>query len=168
MSQAPGVSDVGPSDLDRAVNRGRVITLGQQVVFVAEILAGRRVSIRIEPTQLMIFDPQTRELLRTRPTPLNRKQAHRVQGARPAGPPPRPRSEPITIQRRFSSSGGITVAGQPVSIGRINAGSVVTVHISDTTLTVVAPDGEQRTIHRVTTQPVRSIKAYRPRTTPVS
>jgi hypothetical protein len=162
----PAVADpAGPSPLppidpnataleaDRTVNRGGVITLGQQVVFVAEILAGRRVSIRIEPTLLLVFDPQTRELLRTRPNPLTWDRAHRVQGARPAGPTPRPRSEPITIQRRVSASGVITVAGQPVSIGRIHAGSVV------------APDGEQRTIRRVTTQPVRSIKAYRPRTT---
>lgn len=91
------------------------------------------------------------------------EQAHRVQGVRPAGPPPRPRTEPITIQRRVSASGVITVAGQPVSIGRIHAGAVVTVHAGDTTLTVIAADGEQRTIRRITSQPVRSIKAYRPR-----
>jgi hypothetical protein len=59
----------------------------------------------------------------------------------------------------------ITVAGQPVSVGRIHAGTVVTVHVSDTTLTVIATDGEQHTIRRTTTHPVRSIKAYRPRTT---
>jgi len=40
-----------------------------------EILAGRRVSIRIEDTALMFFDPDTRELLGTRPNPLTHDQA---------------------------------------------------------------------------------------------
>jgi hypothetical protein len=134
-------------------------------VFIAEILAGRRVSVRIEPTLLLVFDPQTRELLRTRPNPLTHDQALRVQSARPAGPPPRPRTEPVTVQRRVSASGVITVASQPVSLGRAHAGTVVTVHVSDTTLTIDTPDGQQRTYRRATAQPVRSIKAYRPRTT---
>jgi hypothetical protein len=60
----------------------------------------------------------------------------------------------------------ITVASQPVSLGRAHAGTVVTVHVSDTTLTVDAPDGQQRTYRRATAQPVRSIKAYKPRKIP--
>jgi hypothetical protein len=40
-----------------------------------EILADRRVSIRIEDTTLMFFDPDTHELLGTRPNPLTHDQA---------------------------------------------------------------------------------------------
>ncbi len=162
----PPDPDTTALETDRTVNRNGNITLGQQVVFIADILAGRRVSIRIEPTLLLVFDPQTRELLRTRPNPLTWAQALRVQSAGPAGPPPRPRTEPVTVQRRVSTSGVITVASQPVSLGRAHAGVVVTVHVSETTSTVDTPDGQQRTYRRATAQPVRSIKAYRPRKVP--
>ena len=53
-----------------AVGRTGHVSLGQQPVMAAEILAGRRVTIRIEPATLMFFDPDTRELLRVRPNPL--------------------------------------------------------------------------------------------------
>jgi hypothetical protein len=47
------------------------------------------------------------------PTPLTYDQARKLRGARPAGPPPRPRTEPITVQRRASNTGIIImVAGQ--------------------------------------------------------
>ncbi|MGH3515678.1 MAG: hypothetical protein ACRDRB_25945 [Pseudonocardiaceae bacterium] len=39
------------------------------------ILGGRRVTIRIEQATLMFFDPDTRELLRTRTNPLTYDQA---------------------------------------------------------------------------------------------
>jgi hypothetical protein len=40
------------------------------------------------PQWLMFFDPESRELLRTRPSPLTWDQACRLCGARPAGPAP--------------------------------------------------------------------------------
>jgi hypothetical protein len=44
----------------------------------AEVVAGRRVSIRIEVATLMVFDPDTRELLRPRPNPLSYDPARKV------------------------------------------------------------------------------------------
>ena len=111
----------------------------------------------------MIFDPDTRELLRTRPNPLTYQQARRLQGARPAGPPPRPSVEPISVQRRVSAMGVITVTGQQVCLGRLRARSIVTVHVAEHTLTVEFDDGDQQTITRTTSKPVRSWKALRPR-----
>jgi hypothetical protein len=131
-------------------------------VLAAEILAGRRVTVRIDGTSLAFFDPDTRELLRTRPSPLTYQQAMRLRGARPAGPPPRPVLEPIRVQRRASNTGVIMVAGQKVALGRIHAHTVVTVYVAETTLTIEA-GGDTRTVARTTTQPVRSIKAHRPR-----
>ncbi|BCJ29610.1 hypothetical protein Asera_37180 [Actinocatenispora sera] len=49
------------------VSAAGTVSLGQHIVLAAEILAGRRVGIRIEPTTLMMFDLDTRELLRNRP-----------------------------------------------------------------------------------------------------
>jgi transposase InsO family protein len=151
-------------EVDRTVSTGGLVSLGQYRLLAAEILAGRRISIRIETATLMFFDPDTRELLRTRPNPLSYDQARKLRGARPAGPPPRPSVEPVTVQRRPSATGVILVAGQKLSLGRTHAHTVVTVHVAEHTLTVEFPDGAHRTFSRTTNQPVRRFKAHRPHT----
>jgi len=78
-------------EIDRIVSRVGLVSLGNRQLLAAEVLGGRRVTIRIEDTTLMFFDPDTRELLRTRPNPLSWDQARTLRGARPAGPPPAPR-----------------------------------------------------------------------------
>jgi len=148
-------------EVDRVVGGSGLISLASTVILAAEILAGRQVSIRIDQTTLTFFDPQTRELLRTRPNPLTWDQVRRLRGARPAGPPPRPAIEPVRVQRRASNSGVIMVVGQKVALGRAHAYQTVTVYVADTTLTIDY-DGGVRTVQRTTTQPVRNIKANRP------
>jgi hypothetical protein len=113
-----------------------LVGLAGRQVLAAEILGGRPVIVRIEPQTLMFLDPQTRELLRVRPNPLTREQTLRLQGARPAGPPPRPRTEPVTVQRRVSATGVITVCRQHVSLGRVHAGRTICVHVSEHTLAI--------------------------------
>jgi hypothetical protein len=130
-------------------------------VLAAEILGGRPVIVRIEPATLMFLDPQTRELLRVRPNPLTPEQTLRLQGARPAGPPPRPRTEPVTVQRRVSATGVITVCRQRVALGRVHAGRIVSVHVSEHTLAIEL-DGETRTVRRTTNRPVVVVKGSRP------
>ena len=120
-------------------------------------------SVRIEEGTLMFFDPGTRELLRTRPSPLTWDQARRLRGARPAGPPPRPSTEPVTAQRVASNTGVIMVAGQKIALGRIHARQIVTVHVAEATITIDLGGDDTRTVRRTTTQPVRSIKAQQPR-----
>jgi hypothetical protein len=144
------------------VSTAGTVSLAGRPVLAAEILAGRRVTVRVDGTALAFVDPETRELLRTRPSPFTYDQAMRLRGARPAGPPPRPALEPIRVQRRASNTGVIMVAGQKVALGRIHAHTVVTVHVAERTLTIEAL-GDTRTVARTTTQPVRSIKAHRPR-----
>jgi transposase InsO family protein len=149
-------------EVDRVVSTAGTVSLGRPVL-AAEILAGRRVTVRIDDTTLSFFDPETRELLRTRPSPLTYHQAARLRGARPAGPPPRPSLEPVRVQRRASNTGVIMVAGQKVALGRLHAHTVVTVHVADTTLTIETTGGDTRTVARTTTTPVRYVKASRPR-----
>jgi hypothetical protein len=55
------------------------------------------------------------------------------------------------------------VAGQKIALGRIHAGQVVTVHVAAETVTTDLAGEDSRTVRRTTTQPVRSIKAHRPR-----
>ncbi|HEX6235769.1 MAG TPA: IS481 family transposase [Acidimicrobiales bacterium] len=150
-------------EVDRVVSAAGTVGLAGRQVLAAEILAGRRVTVRIEDTTLSFFDPETRELLRTRSSPFTYPQAARVRGARPAGPPPRPALEPIRVQRRASNTGVIMVAGQKVALGRVHAHTVVTVYVAETALTIETTGGDLRTVARTTTQPVRSYKAHRPR-----
>ncbi len=161
----PLETDGAAIEVDRAVNNGGLVSLAGKQVLAAEILGGRPVIVRVEPQTLMFLDPQTRELLRTRPNPLTPDQALRLQGARPAGPPPRPRSEPVTVQRRVSATGVITVCRQPVALGRVHAGRTVCVYVSEHTLAVELDD-ETRTIRRTTSRPVVVIKAGRPHQPP--
>ena len=160
----PAPQDGDAVEVDRVVSRVGTLSLGNHVVLAAEILAGRQVSIRIEPALLMIFDPATRELLRVRPNPLTLKDLEHVRGKRMAGPPPRASLEPVRVQRRGSNTGVIMVAGQKIALGRAHRYQTVTAVVSETAITVQLEDGDTRTFRRTTTQPVRSIKEQRPRT----
>ena len=151
-------------EVDRVVSKDGHVSLGGRSCIAAEILGGMLVSIRIEQNTLMFFDPATRVLLRTRPSPLTWDQARLLRGARPAGPPPRPSAEPVTAQRVASNTGVIMVAGQKIALGRIHARQIVTVHVAADTITIDLGE-DTRTLRRTTTQPVRSIKAQQHRKT---
>jgi transposase InsO family protein len=152
-------------EVERTVARAGTVSLGQRVVLAAEILAGRRVGIYIEEgAPLMFFDPDTRELLRTRPNPLEPGEAAGLQRTRPVGSVPRPSTEPIRIQRRASNTGLIMVAGQKIALGREHQHRTVTVLVSETTLAIELPDADDLIVRRTTDQPIRSIKGQRPRT----
>lgn len=130
-------------------------------MLAAEILAGRRVSIRVDEHTLMFFDPGTRQLLRTRPNPLTPNEILRLRTARPAGPPPQPATDPVSVQRRVSATGMVMVTGQVISLGRTHAGKTVTIHVHDNHLIADCDDGP-RTVRRTTDKPVRNHKANRP------
>ncbi|GIH47134.1 Transposase InsO and inactivated derivatives [Microbispora rosea] len=149
-------------EVERTVTKYGMVSLGGRYLLAAEILAGRRVTIRIEETTLMFLDPDTRELLRTRPNPLIWPKCLLLRGARPAGPPPVLARSPVTVERRANSFGVIMVCRQTVCLGRQHAGEVVTVHVSDTTFTIDLDEG-QRTTRRTTDIPIRNHKAHRPR-----
>ena len=148
-------------EVDRIVNKTGIVSLAGRQILAADILGGRLVSIRIDQTTLAFFDPATRQLLRARPNPLSWDQVSRLRGARAAGPPPRPATEPVTVQRRASATGVILVARQKIALGRAQAGRTVTVHVAEHTLTIET-DGGPRTVTRTTTRPIRNLKANRP------
>jgi len=149
-------------EVDRTVNRTGSVSLGRHLVLAADILGGRRVSIRIDITTLSFFDPETRQLLRTRPNPLTPHEVFRLRGLRPAGPPPIPSPEPVRVQRRVSDTGVVMVARQVVALGRVHAGKTVAIDVTDTDLIVACDDGP-RTVRRTNTLPIRNLKANRPR-----
>ncbi|WP_055530608.1 IS481 family transposase [Streptomyces graminilatus] len=148
-------------EVDRVVNNSGLVGLGGHQVLAAEILGGRQVGIRIDDETLSFFDLSSRELLRVRPNPLTSEEIRRLRGLRLAGPPPRPGVEPVRVQRRVSTVGTVMVCRQVVSLGRMYAGQTVTVHVSDSTITVEL-DGQVRVIRRTTDVPVRNVKANKP------
>jgi transposase InsO family protein len=162
LPPVPVLPFTGAVEVDRTVSNAGAVSLGQHVVLAAEILRGRRVVVRVEEHTLQFFDPDTRELLRTRPNPLTPAEISRLRSARPAGPPPQPSTDPARVERRASNTGVIMVAGQKVALGRTHAGRTVAVTVGDTELTVECDD-DIRTFRRTTTTPVRSFKAHRPR-----
>jgi hypothetical protein len=94
----------------------------------------------------MFFDLDTRELLGVRPNPLTAEQIAGLRGSRPAGPPPRPATEPVRVQRRASNTGIVMVVGQKVALGRVHAYRTVTIAVSETTLAIELDDGETRLV----------------------
>ncbi len=163
-SPLPPVEGGAAVEVDRTVNRGGGVSLGQHIVLAAEILGGRRLGIRIEAATLMFYDLDTRELLRTRPNPLRPDEVKRLRGVRPAGPPPRPSVEPVRVQRRASNTGVVMVCGQKVALGRAHQHQTVTIAVSEATLAIELDDQEVRVVRRTTALPIRNIKADRPRT----
>ncbi|MCK8433767.1 IS481 family transposase [Streptomyces sp. D2-8] len=153
--------DSAAFEVDRTVNNHGLVGLGGRQVLAAEILGGRRVSVRIDEATLSFFDPSSRELLRVRPNPLTSEEVQRLHGLRPAGPLPRPRMEPVQVQRRVSAVGTVMVCRQVVHLGRPYAGQTVIMHVSESTITVEL-DGQARVIQRTTDIPVRNVKANKP------
>lgn len=88
-------------------------------------------------------------------------QARRLRGSRPAGPPPRPSTEPVRVQRRASNTGMIMVCGQKVSLGRAYRHETLTIWVSVTTLAIELDDDKTRVVRRTTSLPVRNVKAER-------
>jgi transposase InsO family protein len=150
-------------EVERVASSIGHISLGGRQLLAAEALAGRLLGIRIEQNTLSYFDPDTRELLRTRPSPLAWDQVQRLRGARRAGPPPIPATSPVTVQRRASNSGVIMVVGQKIALGRIHARKLVSVRVSPDTITIEIGADDIRTVRRTTDQPVRNLQAQRSR-----
>jgi len=94
----------------------------------------------------MLYDPETRVLLRVHPA-----QAAHLQ----------PSAEPARVQHRASAARVIMIAGQRIALGRSHAGRTVTVLASDTTVTVELGDEEAGVIRRTTTHAVRSVIGQR-------
>ncbi|WP_338750147.1 hypothetical protein [Janibacter alittae] len=62
------------------------------------------------------------------------------------------------------------VARQKVAVGRQYVQATATIHVSETNLAILLPDGDTKVVRRTNEQAVRSIKGQRPQTadTPIS
>jgi transposase InsO family protein len=163
-SRRDGLGEGDAVEVDRVISPAATFAFGGRILTASTLLAGRQVGIRIEPTVLMLFDLESRTLLRTQPNPLTPAQVFRLRGLRPAGPPPRPSLEPVTVQRLADASGTICVATQRIGCGRAFARQTLTAHVSETTITVELGDGDTHVVRRTTNTTVTTIKSRPPRT----
>ena len=153
-----------PIEVDRTVNPLGMVSLGNTALGVGSVLAGQRVTIRLERDLAHVVAADG-TLWRTVAFTLTPAKRARLQGARPAGPAPTPPTGPVRVERKVSSRGGIQVVNQRVQGGLGHAGTVVTVQVDDNTLCVM-DDSETilKTVPRLNTQEVRRHKAYGHRT----
>ncbi|MFI9241873.1 IS481 family transposase [Streptomyces sp. NPDC053086] len=157
----PWADDLGPVkdtkgavEVDRTVNALGYVGLGGDKVLVGWPFAGLRVTLRLDGKVLQVLNEQ-RVLQATLPSPLPPSACGRLQGGRPAGPPPLlpPPAEQIA-ERTVSSVGGFMVAGQRIQLGRGYAHQVVTAHLSEDTIRVFHGQELITTVPRVTRKEV--------------
>ena len=113
---------------------------------------------------MRLFYCDTRLLSSTQPTPVSHPRVVGLLVRRPAGRPQRPNLEPVTVQRLADFTGTICVTRQRIGLGRAFARQTLTVHVSDTTITVDLGDGDTHVARRTTTMAVTTIKSRPPRT----
>ncbi len=104
-------------EVDRTANRTGSVSLGQHQIGAADILGGRRVSIRIDTTTLAFFDPTPGSCRGPGPTHSPPGEVARLRGIRPAGPPPARSTAPVRVQRLVSATGTVMVARQTIALG---------------------------------------------------
>ena len=172
---ADGARPAGPSPLlagtgtaveaERMVNAAGLVSLAGVQVNAGFELAGQRVTLRMDGTQMTVISSDG-ELLRTVPCPVPAGDRLRLRGARKAAASPAPRSGPVTVQRRVSSRGGIMVATQKIQVGLIHAGKIVTVTAEDHSFRLVVDGETVRVVPRTTTSEIHRYKAYAARPRP--
>ena len=166
---AAGARPAGPSPLlagtgtvvevERTVNACGLAGLAGAQFSVGYQLAGQRVIVRMDGTQMMVITSDG-ELARTMPCPIPAGDRLRLRGARKAAGSPPPPSGPVTVQRRVSSRGGIMVATQKIQVGLIHAGKIVTVTAEDHIFRLVIDGQAVGVVPRTTTSEIHRYKAY--------
>ena len=146
-------------EIERTVNAAGLVGLAGAQVNVGYQLAGQRVTLRMDGTQMMVITSDG-ELARTMPCPVPAGDRYRLRGARKAAPAPLPPSGPVTVQRRVSSRGGIMVATQKIQVGLIHAGKIVTVTAGDHAFRLIIDGQAVGVVPRTTTSEIHRYKAY--------
>jgi hypothetical protein len=158
-ASAGGIRHGAAIEVDRTVNASGIVRLGGAVIGVGQILAGRRVTLRLEGDVIHVVADGL--LAKTIPNPLTPEKRLRVPGARLAGAAPRIHAGPIRVQRTVSHTGAIRVAKQAVQVGLRYARTIVTVEVDEATLRVLNDAGEVlKEVTRTTHEEVNRFKAW--------
>ena len=165
IASAPAASSPtrpGPAvEVDRTISACGLLGLAGRQHPVGYHLAGRRVIARLDHGVLHLLD-QDRTVLRSLPNPLSAADLARLRDARPAGPAPTPPTSLLRVDRRISSRGSLSVAGQRIQVGIGHAGRTVTVEQADTSFRVYDADQLLIEVVRTTTKTIARFKARKP------
>lgn len=145
-------------EVDRLVNAAGLIGLGGRQFSVGQQHAGQQVTVRLDGQLAHVLLDGV--LVKTMPSPVPASTVARLQGARAAISPLRAPHEPLLVQRRVSSQGGIQVAGQKLRVGKGHAGTTVTVLVADHTFEILDGPTPIKTLPRHSSQEVTRYKAY--------
>jgi hypothetical protein len=145
-------------EVERMVNGAGLVGLAGTQLNVGYELAGQRVTLRMDGTQMAVISYDG-ELLRTLPCPVPLEDRHRLRGARRARPVPPQPGGPITVQRRVSCRGSLMVARQKIHVGMIQAGKTATVICEDNHFEVVIDAETAAVVPRTTTSEIHRYKA---------
>ncbi|MGN9787991.1 hypothetical protein ACTMTF_41695 [Nonomuraea sp. ZG12] len=97
----------------------------------------------------------------------DRPKSRSAASDRPAGPEPQAATEPVRVQRRVSSRGRLSIAGQRIRVGIGHAGATVTIEDTDGTFRITHA-GQLIAIAevaRTTTKPIARFKVRKPQHT---
>ena len=145
-------------EVDRMVNGAGLVGLAGKQLSVGYELAGQRVTLRMDGTQMSVISHDG-ELLRTLPCPIPPADRHRLRGARRARSlPPQPRG-PVTVQRRVSCRGSLMVARQKIHAGMIHAGKTATVICENNHFQVIIDGETAAVVPRTTSSEIHRYKA---------
>ena len=145
------------------VNGFGLVGLAGAQLYVGCELAGQRVTLRIDGTQMAVISHDG-ELLRALPCPVPPADRHRLRGARRSGSAPPPPAGPVTVQRRVSQRGSIMVARQKIQVGMVHARKIVTVTASDHSFQLDIGGENVGTVPRTTGSEIHRYKAYATKT----
>ena len=141
------------------VNAAGLAGLGGVQVSVGFDLAGQRVVLRMDGTQMAVIG-QDGTLLRTLPCPVPAADRHRLRGARRVSTISPPAPGPLVVQRRVSQRGQIMVATQRIQVGMIHACKIVTVTASDHSFRLEIDGDTVAVVPRTTISEIHRYKAH--------
>jgi hypothetical protein len=145
-------------DVDRTVNACGLVSLAGRYYSIGYHLAGQRVTLRLQGNVMAVLAGNN--LLRSLPCTVPAEDRASMRGARPSPKEPVVISDPITVDRRVSSSGLICVATQRIRIGKAHAAKTVTVHVRADILRVDIEPGLSIDIPRTSHKQVARFKVH--------
>jgi hypothetical protein len=158
LRRANGTAVLQPGqtvEIDRAVTKDGLVTIGGINHLVGFAWAGRRVTLRLDGHLLHAVADNA--LIGSWPCPISTDKIGQLRGARtpstPLPPPPLPAGS-LRAQRKVHASGRIMVAGQRIKLGPRHRGKIVTVVIEDTHLRILHGDEEIAVRPRQSTKPI--------------
>jgi transposase InsO family protein len=158
-SPLPPVGGGTAVEVERTVNAAGLVALAGTQVSVGLHLAGQRVSLRMDGTQMTVISLDG-ELQRTMPCPVRPAERHRLRGVRRAATGNAHAAGPVTVQRRVSQRGSIMVATQKIQVGLIHDHKIATVTAEDHSFRLSIDGQTVAVVPRTTSREIHRYKAY--------